>query len=108
MSGTFEPFVTTQDQLSLDRANSEGAIDPSETGIADDVIDLKQDLLEECHDDKESVASENVPQAESTPLIEAPFQSNLIEKKQALSEAGYSDHGGSADDASPKNVDQLA
>ena len=56
-----------------------------------EVIDLRQDL-EEHNEDKESVASENVPREEAESLIEADMQTTLIENKQALSEGGLSDH----------------
>ncbi len=68
------------------------------------MIDFKQDLLEEHHDDKESVASENVPQAETTPLIEANAQTGMIDNKQALSEGGYSDHSSANNASLPQDV----
>ena len=41
-----------------------------------EVIDLRQDL-EEHNEDKESVASENVPREEAESLIEAEMQTTL-------------------------------
>lgn len=88
----------------MERANSDGAVDAVESGIESTAaIDFKEDLLKECADDKESVASENVPSAETTPFIEADFQTSLNENKPALSEGVYSDHGQGNND-SPQEV----
>ena len=88
----------------MERAKSEGAADAVESGIETTAaIDFKTDLLKECVDDKESVASENVPSAETTPFIEADFQTNLIENKPALSEGNNSDHSQGNND-SPQEV----
>ena len=79
---------------------SDGAGEPV-TDMA--VIDLRQEL-EECNEDKESVASETVPQGDAESLIEADMQTTLNENKPALSEGGYSDHDEPLADPDKVNV----
>ena len=102
MEASSMPFVQlrARSEHSHERAVSDGAGQPV-TDMA--VIDLRQEL-EECNEDKESVASETMPQGEAESLIEADMQTTLNENKQALSEGDYSDHEDGKSDPDKVNV----